>query len=71
MNEIEKLRNDARAVIAGYKAGDDFDAVVMDDASLVHPQELSVTERLERAVYLGLDCNGICAKYIAGEQIML
>ena len=25
MNEIEKLRNDARAVIAGYKAGDDFD----------------------------------------------
>ncbi len=28
MNEIEKLRNDARAVIAGYKAGDDFDAVV-------------------------------------------
>ena len=28
MNEIEKLRNGARAVIAGYKAGDDFDAVV-------------------------------------------
>ena len=28
MNEIEKLRNDARAIIAGYKAGDDFDAVV-------------------------------------------
>ena len=28
MNEIEKLRNDARAIIAGYKAGDDFDVVV-------------------------------------------
>ena len=27
MNEIEKLRNAARAVIAGY-AGDDFDTVV-------------------------------------------
>ena len=28
MNEIEKLRNDARALLAGYKAGDDFDAIV-------------------------------------------
>ncbi len=28
MNEIEKLRNDARSVIAAYKKGDDFDAVV-------------------------------------------
>ena len=29
MNEIEKLRNDARSVIAAYKKGDDFDAVVI------------------------------------------
>lgn len=28
MSEIENLRNDARSVIASYKAGDDFDAVV-------------------------------------------
>jgi hypothetical protein len=35
----------------------------------VHPQELNVAERLERAVYLGLDRNGICAKYASGEQI--
>ncbi len=28
MNEIEKLRNDARAVIAGYCAGDDIEEVV-------------------------------------------
>lgn len=35
------------------------------------PRKLTLTERLERAVYLGLDCNGIRAKYTAGEQIML
>ena len=28
MNEIEKLKNDARAVIAGHKAGDDLDVLV-------------------------------------------
>ena len=28
MNEIEKLRNDARAVIAGYCADDDIEEVV-------------------------------------------
>ena len=28
MNEIEKLRNDAREVIAGYSAGDDIEEVV-------------------------------------------
>ena len=28
MNEIEKLRNDARAVIAAHHAGDDIDEVV-------------------------------------------
>lgn len=53
------------------RGGYDFDAVVLDDASLVHPQELSVIERLERAVYLGLDTHGIRAKYAAGERIML
>ncbi len=28
MNEIEKLKAEARAVIAAYKKGDDFEAVV-------------------------------------------
>ena len=47
-----------------------FDAVVLDDTALVHPQELSVSERLERAVYLGLDTYGIRAKYVNGEKII-
>ena len=57
--------------VGSFEEGYDFDAVVLDDTTLVHPQELSVLERLERAVYLGLDTHGIRAKYAAGEQIML
>jgi len=39
MNEIEKLRSEARAVIAGYKAGDDFDAVVNSLAGIGYALE--------------------------------
>ena len=34
MNEINKLRDEARSVIASYKAGDDFDVVVSRLASI-------------------------------------
>ena len=57
--------------VGSFEAGYDFDAVVLDDTTLVHPQELNVMERLERAVYLGLDRDGILAKYAAGEQLEL
>ena len=43
MNEIEKLRNDARAVIASYKAGDDFDAVVNSLAAIGYALEDALT----------------------------
>ena len=33
MNEINKLREEARSVIAAYNKGDDFDAVVTRHAS--------------------------------------
>ena len=39
MNEIEKLRNEARSVIAAYKQGDDFDAVVTRLASIGYALE--------------------------------
>jgi hypothetical protein len=39
MNEIEKLRSDARAVIAGYRAGDDFEVVVGRLASIGYALE--------------------------------
>ena len=43
MNEIDKLRNDARAVIAGYTAGDDFDAVVSRLAAIGYALEDALT----------------------------
>ena len=46
-----------------------FDAVVLDDSCLPYPQNLTVSERLERAVYLALDVQGICAKYVDGRLI--
>ena len=57
--------------VGSFEEGYEFDAIVLADESFSHPQELTVLERLERAVYLGMDMCGICAKYVAGEQIIL
>jgi guanine deaminase len=42
----------------------------MDDSILVHPQELNLAERMERAVYLGLDEKNIISKFVAGNKII-
>ena len=39
MNEIEKLRNEARSVIAAYKQGDDLDVFVNRLASIGYALE--------------------------------
>lgn len=39
MNEIEKLKEEARAVIAAYDKGGDFDAVVNRLAAIGHALE--------------------------------
>ena len=43
MNEIEKLRGEAREVIAGYCAGGDFDAVVTRLAAISYAIEDALT----------------------------
>ena len=53
-----------------FEEGYEFDAVVLDDSVLPHPQSLNLGERMERAVYLGLDGKSIKAKYVAGEKIV-
>ena len=53
-----------------FDEGYEFDAVVMDDSVLAHPQPLNLAERMERAVYLGLDEKGIIAKFVAGGKIL-
>lgn len=55
----------------GFEAGYGLHAVVPDDTALAHPQDLNVTERLERAVYLRLDQHGIWSRCVAGEQMIL
>ena len=54
-----------------FEEGYAFDAVVLDDRVLPHPQSLTLAQRMERAVYLGLDEKNITAKFIAGKKIIL
>jgi guanine deaminase len=56
--------------VGSFEEGYEFDAVVLDDSVLVHPQNLNLAERMERAVYLGLDEKKIMAKYVAGRKIL-
>ena len=56
--------------VGSFEEGYEFDAVVMDDSVLPHPQSLSLAERMERAVYLGLDEKNITAKFVAGRKII-
>ena len=56
--------------VGSFEKGYEFDAVVLDDSILYHPQKLNLSERMERAVYLGLDEKGICAKFVKGSKII-
>ena len=56
--------------VGSFEEGYEFDAVVMDDNVLPHPQSLNLTERMERADYLGLDEKNITAKFVAGRKII-
>ena len=56
--------------VGSFEAGYELDAVVMDDSVLPHPQGLNLAERMERAVYLGLDTKNITAKFVAGNKII-
>ena len=56
--------------VGSFEEGYEFDAVVLDDSVLPHPQSLNLAERVERAVYLGLDEKKITAKYVAGVMIL-
>ena len=46
----------------------EFDAVILDDGNLDHPQPLSIRERLERMAYLA-DERNIYSKYVAGSKL--
>lgn len=54
--------------VGSFEDGYEFDAVVLDDSTLEHPQELSLRARLERCIYLA-DERHIAAKYVAGTRL--
>ena len=56
--------------VGSFEAGYEFDAVIMDDSVLAHPQTLNLAERMERAVYLGLDEKNVTAKYVFGKKVL-
>ena len=55
--------------VGSFEEGYEFDAIVLDDSLLPHPQSLCLRERAERAVYLGLDEKCLAAKFVAGRKI--
>lgn len=54
--------------VGSFEPGYEFDAVVLDDSRLLHPQELDVKKRLERIIYFS-DDREIFAKYVEGEKL--
>lgn len=55
--------------VGSFEEGYEFDAVVIDDSTIRHPQELSIKERLERLIYLSDDRN-VYAKFVGGKKIL-
>lgn len=56
--------------VGSFEEGYEFDALVLDDTKLLHPQKLTIRQRLERAIYLSLDISGgIKKKYVRGTEI--
>ena len=55
--------------VGSFEEGYEFDAVVLDDSGYPHPQEMTIQQRMERAVYLSMDITGLQAKYVQGEEI--
>ena len=56
--------------VGSFKSGFEFDAIVLDDNILKTTLDLSIEERLERAIYLSLDIKGgIKHKFVKGEML--
>ena len=56
--------------VGSFEEGYQFDAIVLDDGILRCPHDLTLAERAERAVYLGLDEKALTAKFVAGKKIV-
>ena len=55
--------------VGSFEPGYEFDAVILDDTRLEHPQSLEVKQRLERVIYLG-DEREVAGKYVTGRKVL-
>ncbi len=56
--------------VGSFEQGYEFDAVVLDDSRLAHPQPMDIRSRLERMIYLA-DEREVRAKFVKGKEICL
>lgn len=54
--------------VGSFEEGYEFDALILDDSNIAHPQELTVRDRLERMIYLS-DDRHITEKYVSGRKV--
>lgn len=57
--------------VGSFEDGFEADILVLDDHSLSNRRDLSVSQRLQRAVYLEADRGCLTAKYVQGREIRL
>ena len=55
--------------VGSFEKGYEFDAMILDDHNIRHPQEISTRDRLERLVYLSDDRN-LVGKYVQGRKVI-
>ena len=55
--------------VGSFEKGYEFDAMILDDHNIRHPQEISTRGRLERLVYLSDDRN-LVGKYVQGRKVI-
>lgn len=56
--------------VGSFLPGYAFDAVVIDDRELYRGTDLTLHDRLERAVYEEADVHSLCAKFVSGRKIL-
>lgn len=55
--------------VGSFETGYEFDAVILDDSEIPNQEGLTISERLERFIYLNQE-KDIKAKYVAGRQVL-
>ncbi len=54
--------------VGSFEKGYEFDALVIDDSSLSHINDLTIEERIQKFIYIGDDRN-IIERYVRGKQV--